>query len=329
MGRKDLYSKRLLENAKNVADVANFLLFKLGIVVSPEDVQRLDGEQAALGSKMIRRRVRDRLWRVSFTMGGREFAFILGIEVQSEICYDMPVRVMQYDALSYADQIKTCEAQHRQMADLTDAASFLSGSTRDDRFIPVVTVVLYFGKNRWDGALKLSDMLVTAPGMRALIQEQMMHLIDPHRLTEQQLLMFESEFREVFAFIKYADNWQKLTRFLKLHSKDRAIKGDAIDVINVFTKAKIKRVPRQEEVKMCQAIIDIQQIARKEGRKEGIIEGEKRGEKRGVKLGEMKNLLANIRSLNKTLGLSDEEAMKILRVPKAKREAVREQLAKS
>ena len=67
---------------------------------------------------------------------------------------------------------------------------------------------------------------------------------------------------------------------------------------------------------MCQAIIEMQQIAKNEGRKEGRKEGE------------MKTLLANIRSLNKTLGLSDEEAMKILRVPKAKREAVREQLSK-
>ncbi len=67
---------------------------------------------------------------------------------------------------------------------------------------------------------------------------------------------------------------------------------------------------------MCQAIIEMQQIAKNEGRKEGRNEGE------------MKTLLANIRSLNKTLGLSDEEAMKILRVPKAKREAVREQLSK-
>ena len=88
---------------------------------------------------------------------------------------------------------------------------------------------------------------------------------------------------------------------------------------------------------MCQAIIDIQQIARKEGRKEGWKEGrnegrkegEKRGEKRGVKLGEMKALVASVRAIIKRFEVSEEEAMKILRVPKAKREAVREQLSKS
>ena len=83
---------------------------------------------------------------------------------------------------------------------------------------------------------------------------------------------------------------------------------------------------------MCQAIIELKQIAREEGRKEGRregkiegkIEGERKGKKEGKREGERKGkldtLLANIRSLNKTLGLTYEEAMKALRVPKAKRE---------
>ena len=67
---------------------------------------------------------------------------------------------------------------------------------------------------------------------------------------------------------------------------------------------------------MCQAIIELKQIARDEGKREGIKEGKKEGEKKG----KLDTLLANIRSLNKTLGLTYEEAMKALRVPKAKRE---------
>ena len=67
---------------------------------------------------------------------------------------------------------------------------------------------------------------------------------------------------------------------------------------------------------MCQAIIELKQIAREEGERKGKREGIKEGEKKG----KLNNLLANIRSLNKTLGLTYEEAMKALRVPKAKRE---------
>ena len=110
------------------------------------------------------------------------------------------------------------------------------------------------------------------------------------------------------AFIKYADDRQKLMRFLDRYCKGRTISGNAVDVINAFTKAKIKRAQQKQEVKMCQAIIELKQIARDEGKREGKKEGK------------LENLLANIRSLNKTLGLTYEEAMKALRVPKAKRE---------
>ena len=87
---------------------------------------------------------------------------------------------------------------------------------------------------------------------------------------------------------------------------------------------------------MCRAIIEMKQIARAEGKREGLKEGKKEGMEVGMELGERKGkiegkkegkkegkletLLANIRSLNKTLGLTYEEAMKALRVPKAKRE---------
>ena len=83
---------------------------------------------------------------------------------------------------------------------------------------------------------------------------------------------------------------------------------------------------------MCRAIIEMKQIARAEGKREGLKEGkkagmelgmevgERKGERKGKKEGKLETLLANIRSLNKTLGLTYEEAMKALRVPKAKRE---------
>ena len=333
MGRRDHYAKRLFDDPKIVSDIFNYLTFRNRPAVSLNNIQHLDGEQVTVVGKKLDRRIRDRLWLVSFTFAGHDYQLILGIELQSAISYDMPVRVMHYDALSYAHQVKVHEAQHRLKADLSDGA-FLSGITIDDKLIPVVTVVIYFGKKPWDGAAKLSDMLVIAPcqSIRALIHAPVMHLIDPHRLSAQQLIRFESELREVLAFIKYAEDRRKLMQFLDRYCKKRTISGNAVNVINAFTKAKIKRVQHKEKVKMCQAIIELKQIAREEGRKEGRregkiegkIEGERKGERKGKREGKregkLDTLLANIRSLNKTLGLTYEEAMKALRVPKAKRE---------
>ena len=76
---------------------------------------------------------------------------------------------------------------------------------------------------------------------------------------------------------------------------------------------------------MCQAIIDLKNEAREEGhragKREGIQEGKQEGHKagkregirEGKREGKLENLLANIRALNKTLGLTYEDAMKFLR----------------
>ena len=75
---------------------------------------------------------------------------------------------------------------------------------------------------------------------------------------------------------------------------------------------------------MCQAIIELKEEARaagkREGKREGIREGKREGIREGKREGKLETLLANIRSFSKTMGLSYEEAMKALRVPKAKRE---------
>ena len=66
-------------------------------------------------------------------------------------------------------------------------AALLSGIIIDDKLIPVVTDVLYFGKISWNGAVRLSDMLLVAPCQRyALIHDTVMHLIDPHSLSDQE-----------------------------------------------------------------------------------------------------------------------------------------------
>ena len=69
---------------------------------------------------------------------------------------------------------------------------------------------------------------------------------------------------------------------------------------------------------MCQAIIELKQIAKEEGKREGMREGKREGKQEG----KLETLLSNIRSLCKTTGWSYEEAMKALRIPKVKREAL-------
>ena len=314
MGRKDHCSKQLLNDPRIVADIVNYLFEDKKISVAPNDIRCLANDQSVIIGKKTDHRIRDRLWLVTISSTEQPIQLILGIELQSEINYAMPVRAMHYDALSYQCQLEAIKAQKLKRNTLSNAASFLSGITKRDKIIPVVTTVPYFGKEPWDGAVTLKEMFPASryKSIYALSHQYVLHLIDPHRLSVSQLLRFQTELREVFAFIKYADDKPKLVRFLNRFCQNRTISGNAVDVINTFTKAGLKKFPKQEAVQMCQAIIDLKNEAREEGHRAGKREGKREGK--------LENLLANIRALNKTLGLTYEDAMKALRIPKAKRE---------
>ena len=44
-----------------------------------------------------------------------------------------------------------------------DADEFLSGIKKDDRFHPIINIILYYGEKEWDGPVSLKDMMVDMP----------------------------------------------------------------------------------------------------------------------------------------------------------------------
>lgn len=69
------------------------------------------------------------------------FYAILGIENQSDIHYAMPVRDMLYDSLSYLRQVEEISDYNRIEGKCT-GEDYISGFTKGDKLIPVVTVTL-------------------------------------------------------------------------------------------------------------------------------------------------------------------------------------------
>lgn len=92
--------------------------------------------------------------------GNSNYFVLLGIENQSDVHYAMPVRTMLYNALTYAEQVESIAKERRTEA-IQDASTFLSGFTKEDRLIPVVTVTIYWGINSWDGPTTLKEMMAS------------------------------------------------------------------------------------------------------------------------------------------------------------------------
>lgn len=86
---------------------------------------------------------------------------------------------------------------------------------KEDKIIPVITVVLYFGEKPWDGPRSLKDMMGwKGEEAESYIQDYKMNLLIPSEMKDAEIETLQSSLREVFYFLKYAGDWKKLEKIL-------------------------------------------------------------------------------------------------------------------
>ena len=74
---------------------------------------------------------------------------ILGIERQESIHYAMPMRVMGYDYGTYKKQYDDNAAKYKSVKEIS-RDEYLSRMKKTDKFVPVITIVIYYGEKPWD-----------------------------------------------------------------------------------------------------------------------------------------------------------------------------------
>ena len=131
---------------------------------------------------------------------------------------------------------------------------FLSGFLKTDKLIPVITLVVYFGVEKWDGPISLHEMLDTNNDVvLKYIQDYRINLIEPSGIKEEELELFTSDLKEVLTFIKFSKDSEKI----KEHYMDRGkvmIDNDAIRVIETVTNIKVPKKKGRKKTDMCEAI---------------------------------------------------------------------------
>ncbi len=149
-----------------------------------------------------------------------------------------------------------------------------------DTLLPVVTLVVYFGAEEWDGPLSLKEMYAdTDEEILKYAADYRVNLIAPRGLSDYELDEFHTSFREVMKFIKYSSDGQRLATEVSADERFKSVERQAVEVINAVTGSKVKYPKRKEEVDMCAAIQEIREEGRLEGEIIGVIRSDKR---RGV-----------------------------------------------
>lgn len=149
---------------------------------------------------------------------------------------------------------------------------FLSGIHKDDKLLPVISFVLLFQDEEWDGPISVHEMLCTDdPAILRYVQDYKLNLIVPAELTEEALKKFHSSLREVLSFIKYSKDKEQMNRLIEENSaRFSRMEKEAVAVINLFTGTNIEIKEEEEVIDMCKAWEDMRAEGIKVGQAEGM-----------------------------------------------------------
>ena len=254
MGQKDS-SEKLLEDYSDVfADIVNVLLFHGERIVKEEDLQEtgLNSQYKADDGK-LHEQERDvaRYWK----RGNVKIA-LCGLENQTGVDNDMPLRIMNYDGASYRSQLLTGKERY-----------------------PVVTLVLYFGNRPWNGPVSLYEALDIPEELKPYVSDHRMNVVEVASLSEEVVKKFQSDFRIVADFFT---RWRKTPDFIPENRKIRHV-DELMKFLDVFSHddrfyktAVLLKEEGKEVASMCDVLDRIEAKGRTEGREEGRVQGRTR-----------------------------------------------------
>ncbi|MCI8664129.1 MAG: hypothetical protein HFG69_12915 [Hungatella sp.] len=308
MGLKDTVTTKYMRQNKIFADLFNYFIYSGEQVIDPGSLEELDTREVDVpyggkeGARQPVQRTRDVIKSVIAMKDRRTAYLLLAVEAQSNIHNAMPVKNMVYDALQYAKQVSNAAASHKRSGDYkeTDGDEYLSGFMKQDRLLPVVTVVVYFDSKEWDGPMSVHEMFGEQDArILALVPDYRINLITPAAIREGDFEKFQSSLREVLSFIKYSQNADRLGEVLEMDEGFRHLGRAEVDVLNACVGAKLAMKENEEAIDVCLAIQKMKEEER------------------------ISTLLKSIRNLMEKAGWSAEQSMDILEVSESDRKEIR------
>lgn len=245
-------------------------------LVHAEDLQEVDsqtifGKWYRVFGKGSKVRIRDMVRKVAF---GVNFA-IIGFENQEMVDYRMPLRCMEYDAGEYEKQAGRIRRSLRKQKGVS-AEEYLYGFGKKSRLYPVVTFVLYGGKEKWDGPESLHDMLDWTgipENLKRYVSDYPIHVVKIREFENTNV--FRTDVKQVFDFIRCSGDRSALAELVQNDKSFQSMEEDAYEVVTQYVKAdeliQVKDEYRGKDgkINMCQALKELIE----EGREEGLADG--------------------------------------------------------
>ena len=262
-GTFDTQSKQYMSDPVHFADAMYFFFFDGDQVVQASDLRELDPTEIALvygnNAKVPIQKVRDVIKSWTAMYDGNAIYLVLGIENQSKIHYAMVVKNMVYDSLHYAKQVMEATKSHK--GEKLSGDEFLSGFTKEDKLIPVITLVLYFGAEEWDGATNLHKMFeIQDERILKYVSDYKINLIQPAKISKEEFQKFRTELGKVLEYIKLSKNKSVLHKQIQQEAEFWKLHKESFDLLNTATNSKLKLfLDEGGRADMCVAIDEMRQ----------------------------------------------------------------------
>ena len=289
-------ARGLNEDKRRFADVFNGVLFDGREVMKPEERENEDSVVVSIRGRKVGKKVicdKIRRWR------GR-YVSLMVLENQSYVDYRMVFRVMESEIIGYDKQRKEANRKNLEAGIKLTGDEYPSGMKKGQKFIPIITLVLYLGKDKlWDGARSLYEMLEMDEEVKPYVNDFKLNLFDYHEW--QEFNRFKTANRLLFEALSCGSNVKKMKEtlqknpdFAKLDLESAKVISGILGVKMDLDSIKAEDNEESEVYDMCKAFDDYKE----EGRREGELE-------MALKL--VKNLMKNKK-------VSFEDAVNMLRI---------------
>ena len=249
----DSTCKKLFRDDGCFADICNYAFFQGKQIIKPEELVSRENDVSTLMGKellpMETKRYRDIVRKASINGD----YMIIGVEHQSSLGKNMIIRILNYDAQLYINQVE-----------------------RGKEVYPVGTFVFYTRDKEWTYPKSLKESLKVPPEMEDYINDWKLPVLELQKIDSGMLK--NQRLKEV---VEISQSMLK-GDYEKLRT-NRMISVENYKMAAIFTHTDIKEedLPEGDEINMCKAMDQLFQRMRDEGEVLGLEKGELIGLEKG------------------------------------------------
>ena len=240
---KDKAARLYFNQNQPFAEIFDFLLYQGKQKIDPSCLSPLDPSELNLDLDEKRR---DVIKLYSAKCDEQITYLIFGLEVQSSVDRSMAIRMMVYDAMRYHEQLRKGELK------------------------PIISAVINLSGKEWKAPKEIKELfLEVEPQIREYISNHQIHVIDPHKMSEEEIERFEGDIGSLMGMFKYIHDKEKMLEFMQ---KEKGIRKEGKIMMKAYFNVEFKEEEQFEEEE-TNALLEILEDKKNEGEQIGLERG--------------------------------------------------------